>query len=282
MKNFRIYPLLLLTVAVLWACAKNKKEVATVEEPEEIVTRLEMQTTKGIMQIELYNETPLHRDNFIKLTNEKRFDSLLFHRVIENFMVQSGDPDSRYAMVGDTLGEGDLPYTVPAEMHPALFHKKGALGAAREGSPSRASSAMQFYLVQGKKFNDSLLDFSQDRINNWLAEHYFKNDTLNSELINALMAAEVAEDQALQNVLNDSIRSLAKLYTNFERYTIPEAHREVYKTIGGTPHLDQNYTVFGQVVSGLEVIDSIAAIPTDSLDRPLEDVRVLTLRVLEH
>ena len=278
MKRIKVSTLLLLTIVVVWSCAeKQKKEV-----PIEVqTTRVEMTTSMGTMQIELYNDTPLHRDNFIKLANEKRFDSLLFHRVIQNFMVQTGDPDSRTAKVGDTLGEGDLDYMVDAEINPKRFHKKGALGAARDGNLKRASSAMQFYLVQGRVFNDSVLKVQEKRINTWLAEHYYKNDPANSDLVNALLKAEDAENDALQNSLNDSIRKLAASYTNFERYTIPDAHREVYKTVGGTPHLDQNYTVFGQVVTGLDVIDAIAAMPTNSMDRPVEDVRVLMVRVLE-
>ncbi len=281
MKNFIRSTVLLLLAVAVYSCAEKKKEEAPIETPEETVTLIEMTTTKGTMQIELFNDTPKHRDNFIKLASEARFDSLLFHRVINQFMVQSGDPDSKFAEAGVALGEGDLEYMVDAEINAKRFHKKGALGAARDGNLARASSAMQFYLVQGKEFNDSLIDYSEDRINNWLAEHYFKNDTINKLLVDELLQAEEAENEELIGILNDSIRSLSKSYTNFERYVIPEEHREVYKTIGGTPHLDQNYTVFGQVVSGLEVIDSIAAVQTNEADRPLEDVRVLSLRVLE-
>lgn len=281
MKKCISYALLLLTVAVLSNCAEKPKKETPIEDIEPAVTRVEMITTMGTMQIDLYNETPKHRDNFIKLVNEKRYDSLLFHRVIGKFMVQSGDPDSKTAKPGDTLGEGDLEYMVDAEINTTYFHKKGALAAARDGNIKRASSAMQFYFVQGRPFNDSLLDVSEKRINTWLAEHHFKNDPVNTKLIYTLNKAEESNNEEVIAALNDSIVSMAESYTNFDAYTIPEAHREVYRTRGGTPHLDQNYTIFGEVIAGLEVIDSIAASATNALDRPVEDVRVVSVRVLE-
>lgn len=240
-----------------------------------------MVTDTGIIIIELYNETPKHRDNFVKLAKEGAFDSLLFHRVIENFMIQGGDPDSRNAQSGDTLGNGGLDYKVDAEFHPDLFHKKGVLAAARDGNLERASSSMQFYIVQGKIYNDSLLTQAEGRINGWLAEHYFKQDSANRPLLDSLQKAQDNENQERYSFFNDSIRSLAKKYENFDRYTIPEAHRKVYKAIGGTPHLDQNYTVYGEVIKGIEVVDSIAAVQTGTFDRPLTDVRILSVRVLE-
>ena len=241
-----------------------------------------MKTDYGIMIIELYNETPLHRDNFVKLAKQGAFDSLLFHRVIETFMIQGGDPDSRNAKATDTLGRGGLDYMVDAEFIPSLFHKKGALGAARDGNLKRASSSMQFYIVQGKVFNDSLLTAAETRINGSLAEHYFKNDsTTNKPLLDSLQKAIDDENMDRYMLFNDSIKSMAKAYVNFDRYIIPEPHREVYKSVGGTPFLDQNYTVFGEVIEGLEVVDSITTVQTDSLDRPVADVRIRTVRVLE-
>jgi len=240
-----------------------------------------MRTDKGTMLIELYNETPLHRDNFIKLAGDKALDSLLFHRVINEFMIQGGDPDSKYAKAEDTLGNGDLPYLVDAEIHPDLFHKKGVLAAARDDTPTRASSAMQFYIVQGKVWNDSLLDRSEGRINNWLAEHQLKQDSIHEPLLDALQESYKNGDRELATLLSDSILNVAKTYTAFKTYTISESHRQVYRTIGGTPHLDQNYTVFGEVVSGFDVIDSIATVKTNPMDRPLLDVRIQSVRVKE-
>ena len=242
--------------------------------------KIEMVTDYGTMQIELYNETPKHRDNFLKLTKDGVLDSLLFHRVINSFMIQGGDVESKYAKAGDTLGNGDLGYTIDAEFHPDLFHKKGVLAAARRDHPERASSSSQFYLVQGKVFNDSLLDVSQNRINTWIAEYHVKKDSTYSDISSALYKALDNEDMETYIKLSDSVRNIAKTYTNFIKYIIPEEHRHVYKTIGGTPHLDQNYTVFGEVLEGINIIDSIAKVETDSMDRPINDVRILKVTVL--
>jgi peptidyl-prolyl cis-trans isomerase B (cyclophilin B) len=269
--------LLLSCIMTLMYC-NNKTAPNEVKGDER--TSIEMFTDYGKIIIELYNETPLHRDNFIKLANENTLDSLLFHRVIENFMIQGGDIDSKNAQQEDTLGRGSLPYKVPAEITIEKFHKKGVIAAARGDSPERESSSTQFYLVQGKVLNDSLLDHAESRINEWLSEHYFKNDIDNKPLMDALQEARENNNWDTFTIINDSIKSLAKTYEKFEKYSIPEEHQEVYKTIGGTPHLDQNYTVFGEVVSGLDIVDSIAAVKTGTLNRPVNDVRILTVRVL--
>lgn len=274
--KFSITPLLI--TIILWSCSPKKESTET---PAEKRTAVEMVTDYGTIVIELYNETPLHRDNFVKLANEGTYDSLLFHRVIETFMIQGGDPNSKNAQPEDTIGSGGLDYTIDAEFNPTLFHKKGTLAAARDNNPERASSSIQFYIVQGKVFNDSLLTVAEGRINGWLAEHYCKNDPANKALLDALQSAQEAEDMESFVLYSDSLRNLAKNYENFERYTIPEAHREVYKTLGGTPHLDQNYTVYGEVIDGLAVVDSIAAVQTNPLNRPVEDVRIRTVRVIE-
>ncbi|HEY9257805.1 peptidylprolyl isomerase [Chitinophaga sp.] len=179
-------------------------------------------TPYGTMIIKLYDQTPKHRKNFVKLAKQHFYDSTLFHRVINNFMIQGGDPDSKHAHPGDTLGNGDVGYTIPPEFQLDLYHRKGALGAARDDRPDKASSGCQFYIVQGKVFTDEQLD------------------------------------------------KLEK--TRLGGRKIPVDQRRVYKTEGGCPYLDQSYTVFGQVIKGMEVIDKIAALKTDSHDRPLEDV----------
>jgi peptidyl-prolyl cis-trans isomerase B (cyclophilin B) len=180
-------------------------------------------TDKGECIIMLYNQTPLHRDNFLKLAKEKFYNGTLFHRVIQNFMIQGGDPDSRNAKTGAALGEGDVGYQVPAEFRDSLFHKKGVLAAARDNNPEKASSGCQFYIVQGKTYTDEQLD--------------------------------AIETKRLQ-------------------FKLPESHRAVYKTLGGSPHLDRNYTAFGEVVQGLELVDSIAVLKTDERDRPVTDVKM--------
>jgi peptidyl-prolyl cis-trans isomerase B (cyclophilin B) len=179
-------------------------------------------TRFGSIPLILHDQTPQHKANFLKLVSQKYFDSLLFHRVIENFMIQGGDPDSRAAKSGQQLGEGTVGYTIPAEFRPELFHQKGALAAARDNNPAKASSGNQFYLVQGKVWNNTDLE-----------------------------------------------RQMARSGRPFT-----DAQKQVYKTTGGTPHLDGNYTVFGQAVGGFAVIDSIARQPRDAANRPLQDVRM--------
>ncbi|WP_422361908.1 peptidylprolyl isomerase [Reichenbachiella sp.] len=279
MKNLNKAIAFTLVVTFCINCTQTAKK--TEEQAEEKRTSIQMITDSGEIIIELYNETPKHRDNFIKLANDGVLDSVLFHRVIENFMIQGGDPDSKNAQPGDTLGNGGLDYTIDAEFMPSLFHKKGALGAARDGNLARASSSTQFYIVQGKVFNDSLLEVAEGRINGWLRENAYKNDSSNNAIVTELLQAEKVEDWELYAQINDSIKALAKDYVSFESYTIPEVHRQVYQSIGGTPHLDQNYTVFGEVVKGLEIVDSIAAVQTGAMDRPMDDVRILSVRVLE-
>lgn len=263
---------------VLHNCNSNTKSGHKETEQRK---KVEMITDHGTMIIALYNETPLHRDNFLKLAREGVYDSLLFHRVIEKFMIQGGDPDSKNARPGDTLGNGDLDYRVDAEFNSNLFHKKGVLAAARDRNPERASSSVQFYIVQGEVLNDSLLDRAENRINSWLGAHYFKKDPANKALVDSLQKAADENNMEKFRRYNDSINRLSGTYENFETYTIPESHRQVYRSIGGTPHLDQNYTVYGEVVQGMEVIDSIARVQTDALDRPISDVRIKTVRVLD-
>lgn len=252
----------------------SKPEKKKIEDTSNTIVVLT--TNYGEITLELFNDTPKHRDNFIKLVNEHAYDSLLFHRVIKDFVIQGGDPDSKNAPIGKFLGEGDLDYTVPAEFRPNLFHKRGALATAREENLTRASSAMQFFIVDGKVYNDSLLDVAQQRINTMTARYHVIKSKAHKPLFEALKIASEGNDEQLATKLNDSIQQLAETYTDFETYTIPEAHRAVYKSIGGIPHLDQNYTVFGEVIEGMNVVDSIVNLPTDENDRPLENVIILS------
>lgn len=186
------------------------------------ITRVKITTNFGEMIVKLYNRTPMHRDNFIKLVKEHFYDSLLFHRVINTFMIQGGDPNSKNAETGSFLGEGDVGYTIPAEFDSTLYHKRGALCAARTDNPEKASSGCQFYIVQGKTYSDGQLDMLTMKNKVWFSP----------------------------------------------------AKRMTYKMLGGTPQLDMNYTVFGEVESGLEVIDKIATTPRDNNNRPITDVRM--------
>ncbi len=278
MNSFLKFSLLTLLILSFWGCNQKTESSRSIEEQRH---KVEMVTNYGTMIIELYNETPLHRDNFINLANNNAYDSLLFHRVINKFMIQGGDPDSRKAQPNDTLGDGDAPYVISAEFNTELFHKKGTLAAARDDNPEKASSAMQFYIVHGKKFNDSLLDLAQIRINKNMAHEYFRADKSKKPLLDSIQYALDLDNMERYNVLTDRIYSMATTQDGFKPYVIPKKQRGVYKSVGGTPHLDQNYTAFGEVITGIEVLDSIAKVQTDSLDRPINDVRLITVRLLK-
>jgi len=192
-------------------------------------TKVEIETEYGKIVMMLYDNTPQHRDNMIKLVKEHFFDSTLFHRVIPQFVIQGGDPDSKHAKPGQMLGDGDLKYKIPAEINDVDYHKRGAVGMARDNNPDKASSACQFYIVVGKKFTDAELDKITQR-----SGHKFT----------------------------------------------PE-EREVYKTQGGTPHLDGGYTVFGEVLEGMDLVDKIANEPRDSHDRPNKDISMIKVRLVK-
>jgi cyclophilin family peptidyl-prolyl cis-trans isomerase len=243
-----------------------------------------MTTTYGDIKIVLYNETPLHRDNFVKLINEHYFDSLLFHRVIQNFMIQGGDPDSKHAPTGTLLGEGGPPYTIPAEFNPNLFHKKGVLAAARDGdleNPSQASSASQFYIVQGRVFTDSLLNVQAKRITRSMVFNRIINQPENTALLSSYK--RYVKKQLIDSVkyVNDIMnKKVDAELPNVVPFQFSKEQIEVYKTLGGTPHLDNSYTIFGEVIEGIEVVDKIAAQPVDKNNRPNEDIRILKISII--
>ena len=222
-----------LCIAAISFAQKSDSTVTKKDRKKDVL----IQTTMGDMIIRLSDSTPLHRDNFLKLVKVGFYDSLLFHRVMKGFMIQGGDPDSKSAKAGMPLGNGDLGYTIPTEFRETLFHKKGVIAAARQPdnvNPTKASSASQFYIAQGKVFTDAELD--------------------------------IMEQQRLQGK------------------KIPESYRTVYKTIGGIPHLDRNYTVYGEVVNGLEVIDKIADVDVSKgrdLNRPITDVRIIKAKLIK-
>ncbi len=279
MKNLSKYSMLsALLVLVFGLLSFGHKQK---EEPETII---EITTKFGVMKLKLYNETPIHRDNFIKLTNEDFFDSLLFHRVISNFMIQGGDPDSKNAPAGKILGEGGPGYDVPAEFNSKLYHKKGALAAARESddiNPEKKSSGSQFYIVQGRKYDSAqLANFEQRRLQQCTALEFKKCITLpeNKVLLEAYMTSIKNEDKtATQEIVKEVMPMISE---NLEKYKYTPEQYATYETIGGTPHLDYDYTVFGEMIEGFDVLDSIAAVKKDKFDRPLEDV-IMMVRVLD-
>lgn len=267
----------LLAICCLFAFTSQQMH-NTVDAPP---VKIKLTTNYGVMLLQLYDETPLHRDNFIKLVQENELDSVLFHRVIKHFMIQAGEKKSNPSKPDDTLSDSRFPKSIPSEINTSLFHKKGVLAAARSDTPERGSSSTQFYIVQGKVLNDSLLDLAETRINGWLAEYYIKHDPLYKVQLDSLNAALVMNDWESFQRINDQFRQLAKEYKLFDPYQLPEAHRAVYKSIGGTPHLDQNYTVFGEVISGMDVIDAIAAVATNKQDRPVKDIYILKAEIME-
>ena len=283
----KILYLLILTMSVsMTACGQNKtskkeKEatvVATTQTPNKMEETIVVVTTDyGKMRIKLYNETPLHRDNFIKLINEGFYNDLLFHRVIKDFMIQGGDPDSKGAPAGKQLGAGDVGYTIPAEfVFPKYYHKKGALAAARQGdqvNPQKRSSGCQFYIVQGKTMTDQELDGMEMNLQNKEKESRFYEITATqTDLIQKL---RTAGDQAgLQNLQTEILAQIDSEFANKEPLKLSAQMRNDYKTIGGTAFLDNQYTVFGEVIEGLDVIDKIAAVKTKPGDRPEVDLKM--------
>jgi cyclophilin family peptidyl-prolyl cis-trans isomerase len=227
----RKFVFILLSFALITGAFAQTKTTKKATQPKTSVISgrlVEITTDYGKMVVKLYDSTPLHRDNFIKLVKQKFYDSLLFHRVIQGFMIQGGDPQSKNADSTALLGNGEAPGDmIPAEFRANIYHKKGALAMARTENPEKASSNCQFYIVQGQSYSNAQLN--------------------NME---------------------------CQLRQNNPEFFFTDAERNTYTTVGGTPFLDQNYTVFGEVVKGLDIIDKIAAIPADSNDRPLTNVRM--------
>jgi len=233
MKKFLLLTLTILSVSFLGSAQTKKPATTKKPEPKHTTVskpkdtkpkgqRVEISTDFGVMIVRLYDETPLHRDNFIKLVKQGFYDSLMFHRVIKSFMIQGGDPTSKHADSNAMLGAGDIGYKIPAEFNPSLYHKRGALAAARDNNPQQMSSGCQFYIVQGNLIDDNMLNSMGQQ----------------------------------------------------KGYSYTDEQKNIYKTKGGTPFLDMEYTVFGEVISGLEVIDKIAAVKKGGSDRPENDIRM--------
>lgn len=271
--------LLTLFACCLAACKPGQKENKDMNEE----TKLKIETTAGDIIVKLYNETPKHRENFIKLAQNGTYEGTLFHRVIKDFMIQAGDPDSKDAPKGKMLGAGDVGYTVPAEfVYPKYFHKRGALSAARQGdlvNPEKASSGCQFYIVTGKVYTDSTLLNMETQMNNMRFNNAF----------NALAAKHAKEiykmrrnndQEGLMNLQDTLIAQVEKQMAGQPEFRFTPEQVKAYTTVGGTPHLDNEYTVFGEVVEGMDVVDKIQQMKTDRNDRPEEDVKIKKVEVL--
>ena len=236
----------------------------------------------GNIVIALYNETPKHRENFLKLVNEHYYDSVLFHRVIKDFMIQTGDGTSKHAGPNVMLGSGDMGYTIPAEfVYPKYFHKRGALAAARTAdqvNPERASSGSQFYIVTGKVYDEATLTQFQSRMADGKKSDIFRKLVqANREKILAMQSQK--DEAGLEALQNELIAQTEAEYAANPASFTPEQIK-AYTTIGGTPHLDGQYTVFGEVLEGMDVVDKIQNVETGQADRPKEDIRIISMRVL--
>lgn len=260
------------------AAAAPKPKHTTVKKPVFAPEqKVEITTNFGVIVVKLYNETPLHRDNFIKLVKEGFYDSLLFHRVIKSFMIQGGDPNSKNADSTAMLGNGDVGYKVPGEFNRDLYHKRGALAAARDNNPERASSGCQFYIVHGKKFTQQELEqiLNTRNMNNKQSILYscYQRDTVQAAVY---QIQQSGDKELLRTYMANLQKIVDKLYID----QFPDAEKVnldqmgLYINEGGAPHLDGSYTVFGEVISGLEVVDKIADQPKGNADRPLENIRM--------
>jgi cyclophilin family peptidyl-prolyl cis-trans isomerase len=256
---------------LLTACAQDKKG-------EYVVT---IKTSYGDMVAILYDETPKHKENFIKLINQKYYDSLLFHRVMPEFMIQGGDPASKKSPAGQPLGNGGPGYTVEAEFNPKFFHERGALSAARlaDGvNPTKASSGSQFYIVQGKKYTVEELDQYEETLRNQRKSQLLREIIMTPKyqpLLTQIQERQQAQDGAWMNSFFEKSDTLiVKEKPDYKPFAFSSEQRTIYTTVGGTPFLDGEYTVFGKVIKGLEVVDKITAVEKDPQNRPNEDVRM--------
>ena len=269
--------LICLAFIALTACNAGSKRQTNHHMENEKRTLVKLETTMGNITVALYNETPKHRDNFIKLVKEGVYDSTLFHRVIKQFMIQAGDPDSKNASNTAMLGSGDVGYTIPAEFNPKFFHKKGVLAAARQGddvNPEKASSGCQFYIVTGRKFTEPQLLGMENKINEQREEALF--DSLARQHMKEIYKMRKAGDNAGLLELQDTLEAQAReLADKEEKFRFTPEQIKAYSTIGGAPHLDGSYTVFGEVTEGMEVVDNIEIAKTNRADRPIENIRIL-------
>mgnify|MGYP002915870611 CR=1 FL=1 len=274
--------LIILTISFcgLTACKTGTKKGGDMDKE----TLVKIETTLGDIEVKLYNETPKHRDNFIKLVKDGVYEGTLFHRVIKDFMIQAGDPDSKNAPKGKMLGTGDVGYTVPAEfVYPKYFHKKGALSAARQGdnvNPKKESSGCQFYIVTGRKFTEPQLLGMENKINEQREEAIF--DSLAQKHMKEIYKMRKAGDTEGLYALQDTLEAQAQAMADKEeKFHFTPEQIQAYTTVGGAPHVDGSYTVFGEVVEGMETVEKIEIAKTNRADRPLDNIRILKATVVE-
>lgn len=263
----RLFPLVILLFLISCAAPGGNEN-----------TTVLIKTTLGDIKVKLYDNTPIHRDNFIKLVKAGIYDGVTFHRVIKDFMIQGGDPQTRTDKAG--LPDSLNTYTIPAEFNSANFHKKGALAAAREGNdvnPEMRSSGTQFYIVQGVKYDEQELSDAEQKINSNMKQALF-NSLLRETMDSVNLSGNPVSTGEIQEIAS---MKMFKSLSSLKEFKVPEDHRAVYKSIGGVPRLDGTYTVFGEVTEGLDVVDRIAAVETDSNDKPVSDVRILKMKIVK-
>lgn len=244
---------------------------------------VEIETSVGKIVVKLFGDTPRHQANFLKLVREGTYNGTLFHRVIDNFMIQAGDPNSKNAPKGQMLGSGDVGYKVEAEiLYPRHFHHRGALAAARQGdqvNPTRASSGCQFYIVTGSQVDDAMLEqMAQGQVRNRMQDDFNKMAQEHMADIRRMQAA--GDNEGLRKLQTELIEKVEAKYKD-AKAEIPEDVKAKYREVGGAPHLDDQYTVFGEVVEGMDVVDKIEKVQTDRNDRPVDDIRIISMKVLK-
>ncbi|MBR6855934.1 MAG: peptidylprolyl isomerase [Bacteroidaceae bacterium] len=274
---------LILMAATINSCGGASSQNAKAQTAQD-ETKVLIKTTVGDITIKLYNETPQHRDNFIKLVNEHYYDSILFHRVIKDFMVQAGDPESKNAEKGVQLGAGGPGYTIPAEfVYPKYFHKRGALSAARQAdqvNPERKSSGSQFYIVTGKTYNKYELQDMEKQLRQKQGQGIF--DRLVAQNMDSIMKMQMAGDNdgimKLQEELNAKTN---EIFNEQGPFKFTEEQVDAYMSDGGTPFLDNDYTVFGEVIDGMKAVYKIEQAGTDMNDRPRKDIRIISMEIIK-
>ncbi|MEX0598587.1 MAG: peptidylprolyl isomerase [Candidatus Paceibacterota bacterium] len=287
----KIITKLLFVYVIVISLGCNKRVYEDVKKSD-LSKDIEMITDFGTIIFRLSDDTPKHRNNFIKLVNQKFYDGISFHRVRENHVIQAGNPTTKISKTYNPDGEPELSYSIESEFRNNLFHKRGALGAAREpdiSNPNRSSSGFQFYIIQTGKQTDSTINKATERINYLTAKNNvfnrpeFKDDFDKYQKLKLLSNEEASEDDIAQfNVLQKKFDSLANIeFETMQKYSHTVTQREIYKTIGGAPRLDQNYTIFGEVVKGMDVVDSIAKVETNKEEIPINDIRILSVRMIK-